>query len=117
MQGRFVAVLGLRHANKILQVGKGQVGAQTACGRLKVGGIILRTPLEAFVFGHDGHLHATVICVRHCFTQPASLAISPKTSGLAWPAAPASCAARLEVIGATTIRMSPPKIVPSCSPQ
>lgn len=45
---------------KILQVGKGQVGAQPALGRLEVDGILVRVALEAFTVGISGHLQATL---------------------------------------------------------
>src|SRR5258708_40045793 len=45
---------------RILQVGKGQVGAQPTLGRLKVGSILVRVALEAFTVGIRSHLHATL---------------------------------------------------------
>src|ERR1700730_13901907 len=45
---------------KILQIGKGQVGAQPTFGRLKVSGILVRSALEAFGVGLGHHLHVTL---------------------------------------------------------
>src|SRR5262249_34969937 len=43
---------------KILQVGKGQVGAQPALGCFEVDGILVRATLKAFTVGVSRHLHA-----------------------------------------------------------
>ena len=41
------------------EVGKSQVGAQPALGRLEVGGILVRAALEAFTVGLGSHLMLT----------------------------------------------------------
>ena len=45
----------------MLQVGKGQVAAQPALGRLEVDGILVRAALEAFTVGLRSHLHRSPI--------------------------------------------------------
>ena len=56
----------------MLQVGKGQVAAQPALGRLEVDGILVRGALEAFTVGLRSHLHRSpILWLANChFSNP-----------------------------------------------
>jgi hypothetical protein len=50
-----------------LQIGKGEVETQSALGRLEVGGILLRAPLEAIVVRLGGRFLHTRLTLVICY--------------------------------------------------
>jgi hypothetical protein len=67
-----------RRGKKILQIGKGQVGAQPSLGRAdEVRGILVGAALKAFAVGFGSHLRVTLV-----FTQLSSEALLQSSR---WP--------------------------------